>query len=259
MAGSPGSAPISSTSSAAPSTETGAPVAAGPEAGPPARRRVLYGRRRGHRLRPGRRRLLAELLPRLEIRLREGEPLDPAALFGDRRPLWLEIGFGDGAHLAAQAAAHPGIGFIGVEPFVNGVAALLARIERGRLANIRIFTDDARLLLAALPDASVARLFVLFPDPWPKRRHHKRRLVNRATAAEFARILAPGGELRLATDDAGYARWMLEALLAEPRLDWLAERAADWRERPADQPPTRYERKALAAGRRPIYFRFRRL
>ena len=185
--------------------------------------------------------------------------MDPAALFGDRRPVWLEIGFGDGAHLAAQAAAHPEIGFIGVEPFVNGVAALLARIDREGLANIRIFTDDARLLLGALPDASVARLFVLFPDPWPKRRHHKRRLVNRATVAEFARILAPGGELRLATDDAGYARWMLEALLAEPRLDWLAERAADWRERPADQPPTRYEAKALAAGRRPVHLRFRRL
>ncbi|HFD16519.1 MAG TPA: tRNA (guanosine(46)-N7)-methyltransferase TrmB [Rhodospirillales bacterium] len=256
MAASLGSAPISSTSSAAPSTENGGADAA---SRPPARRRVLYGRRHGHRLRPGRRRLLEERLPRLEIRLPEGEPLDPAALFGDRRPVWLEIGFGDGAHLAAQAAAHPGIGFIGVEPFVNGVAALLARIDREGLANIRIFTDDARLLLGALPDASVARLFVLFPDPWPKRRHHKRRLVNRATVAEFARILTPGGELRLATDDAGYARWMLEALLAEPRLDWLAERAADWRERPADQPPTRYEAKALAAGRRPVHLRFRRL
>ncbi len=220
---------------------------------------MLYGRRSGHRLRPARRRLLEEVLPRLAIRLEEGRRLDPADLFGDQRPLWLEIGFGDGAHLAAQAAAHPGIGIIGVEPFVNGVAALLARIAREGLENVRIYTDDARLLLAALPDASIARLFVLFPDPWPKRRHHKRRIVNRETVAEFARVLEPGGELRLATDDAGYARWMLEALLAEPRLDWLAERAADWRQRPADQPPTRYEGKALAAGRRPVHLRFRRL
>ncbi len=254
MAAFPGSAPISSTSSVAPSTENGgSPARASPH------RRVLYGRRRGHRLRPGRRRLLRELLPALEIRLAGDEPLDPKRLFGDGRPLWLEIGFGDGGHLAALAAARPEIGFVGVEPFVNGVAALLARIERQGLRNVRIFTDDARLLTAALPDAAIGRLFVLFPDPWPKKRHHKRRLVNRATAAEFARILEPGGELRLATDDPGYARWMLEALLAEPRFDWLAERAADWRERPADQPPTRYEAKALAAGRRPVYLRFRRL
>ncbi len=257
MADSPGNGPISPTSCAAPSTEAG--TIATPRAHGTAPPRRLYGRRRGHRLRPGRRRLLEELLPRLEIRLREGETLDPRRLFGEDRPLWLEIGFGDGEHLATRAAAHPEIGFLGVEPFVNGVAALLARIAREGLANIRLFTDDARLLIAALPDAAVARLFVLFPDPWPKKRHHKRRLVDRATVAEFARILAPGAELHIATDDPGYGRWMLEALLAEPRLDWLAECAADWRRRPPDQPPTRYERKALAAGRRPVHLRFRRL
>ena len=118
--------------------------------------------------------------------------------------------------------------------------------------------DDARLLLTALPDASIERAFVLFPDPWPKLRHHKRRIVNPETVAELARVMRPGGELRLATDDADYRRWMLATLLAEPRFAWLAERASDWRERPDDWPPTRYEQKALAAGRRPVFLRFRR-
>lgn len=184
--------------------------------------------------------------------------LDPAQLFPAARELWLEIGFGGGEHLASQARAHPDVGFVGVEPFVTGVARLLAEMTAGGLGNIRIFPDDARLLLPALPDGSLGRIFVLFPDPWPKKRHHKRRIVNPETVAEFARLLRPGGELRIATDDVGYARWILAACLAEPRLEWLAERAADWRERPADWPPTRYEQKALAAGRRPVYFRFRR-
>lgn len=192
------------------------------------------------------------------MRLPEAGQLDPAALFPQSREVWLEIGFGGGEHLAAQARAHPDIGLLGVEPFVNGVAKLLSVIEAEGLANIRVFTDDARLLLAALPDGCLGRIFVLFPDPWPKKRHHKRRIVNRATVAEFARLLRPGGELRLATDDPGYARWMLDACLAEPRLEWLARRAADWKERPADPPPTRYEQKALAAGRHPVWFRFRR-
>lgn len=147
---------------------------------------------------------------------------------------------------------------MGVEPFLNGVAKLLSIIEAEGLANIRLFTDDARLLLPVLPDACLGRIFVLFPDPWPKKRHHKRRLVNRNTVAEFARLLRPGGELRLATDDPGYGRWMLAACLSEPRLEWLAQRAADWRDRPPDSPSTRYEAKALQAGRRPLWLRFRR-
>jgi tRNA (guanine-N7-)-methyltransferase len=191
--------------------------------------------------------------------LPEGGELDPRSLF-DRRPraVWLEIGFGGGEHLAAQAAAHPEIGFIGVEPFVSGVARLLAACEAAALGNVRVLVDDARLLLAALPAGSIDRTFILFPDPWPKVRHHKRRIVSSGTVADLARVLAPGAELRLATDDPAYARWMLEALVREPRLAWLAERARDWRARPDDWPPTRYEAKALAAGRRPVYLRFLR-
>jgi tRNA (guanine-N7-)-methyltransferase len=138
------------------------------------------------------------------------------------------------------------------------VASLLARAEQGGLANLRVVVDDARLLLRALPDGCLERIFVLFPDPWPKARHHKRRIVNPQTVAEFVRLLAAGGELRLATDDMVYARAMLLALSARPELVWLAARPADWRERPGDAPPTRYEQKARAAGRACVYLRHRR-
>ena len=154
---------------------------------------------------------MAALLPTLAIP--DGTaPLAVAALFPQpvRDDVWLEIGFGAGEHLAAQAAAHPDIGFIGAEPFENGVAALLARVQAESLANVRVFADDARLLMARLPDASIGRLFVLFPDPWPKARHHKRRMVGPTTLPEFARILKDGGELRFASDDADYAAWVLE-------------------------------------------------
>jgi tRNA (guanine-N7-)-methyltransferase len=219
--------------------------------------RLIYGRRKGHRLRPGRQRLLDELLPKLQVQLTGGGTLDPASLFAPPpHRIWLEIGFGGGEHLAAQAAAHPEVGLIGCEPFIGGVARLLSLIAAQGLANVRLFTDDARLLLQALPDACLERIFVLFPDPWPKTRHHKRRIVNAATAAEFVRLLRPGGEVRLATDDMGYARAMLLALRARPELQWQARRAADWRERPADWPGTRYESKALTAGRACVYLRF---
>jgi tRNA (guanine-N7-)-methyltransferase len=221
--------------------------------------RLIYGRRKGHRLRPGRQRLLAELLPQLEVRLPEDGVLDPARLFAQRpRTLWLEIGFGGGEHLAYQAAAHPDVGLIGCEPFIGGVARLLSLIEAQGLANIRLFADDARLLMQALPDAGLERVFILFPDPWPKARHHKRRIVNPVTAGEFVRLLRPGGELRLASDDMDYVRAMLRALRARPELQWQARRPADWRERPADWPMTRYESKAVAAGRACVFLRFRR-
>jgi tRNA (guanine-N7-)-methyltransferase len=198
-------------------------------------------------------------LPRVGLAVTPGEPLDPLALFAQPpRALWLEIGFGGGEHLAAQAAAHPDIGFLGVEPFVNGVAKLLRAVETLNLANVRILVDDARLLLDALPESSLERAFVLFPDPWPKARHHKRRIVNSRTLADLARCVRAGGELRLATDDPDYARWMLAAALAEPRWSWTAERASDWREPPPDWAPTRYEGKARAAGRRPLFILLRR-
>ena len=139
------------------------------------------------------------------------------------------------------------------------MARLLAEIEARGLENIRIVVDDARLLLEALPERTLDRIFVLFPDPWPKARHHKRRIVNPTTAAAFGRLLRAGGELRLATDDPGYQRVMLETLLARPEFDWRATQAADWRTRPADWPPTRYEQKARAAGRHPVFLTFERL
>jgi tRNA (guanine-N7-)-methyltransferase len=222
-------------------------------------RRFVYGRRRGRKLRPGQQELWRRLLPTLRVALPPPGTLAPATLF-DRpvEAVWLEIGFGAGEHLAAQAAAHAAVGFIGCEVFENGVAKLLAEIEQHRLANIRLFLDDARLLLASLSEASLARVFILFPDPWPKLRHHKRRIVSRATLDALARVMADGAELRLATDDRGYLAWMLEHVTAHPDFEWLAQRPADWRERPADWPATRYEQKAIAAGRMPTFLRFRR-
>jgi tRNA (guanine-N7-)-methyltransferase len=227
-----------------------------PGAGPPRR---IYGRRRGRPLRPGQRHLHETLLPRLAVSLPETRPLDPASLFTPRpAEVWLEIGFGAGEHLAAQAEAHPATGFLGCEVFENGVARLIAEIERRRLANIRIFPDDARALLDALAPASLDRVFILFPDPWPKTRHHKRRLVSTATLDRLATLMRPGAELRLATDDRDYLAWMLEHATAHPGFEWLARRPADWRERPPDWPPTRYEEKARAAGRTPVFLRFAR-
>jgi tRNA (guanine-N7-)-methyltransferase len=181
------------------------------------------------------------------------------ALFSHRpTAVWLEIGFGNGEHLAEQARRHPEIGFIGSEVFVNGVAALLRHIEWLGLTNVRIFDDDARLLLTSLPEASIARAFLLFPDPWPKARHAKRRFVGRANLAILANLLADGAELRIATDDPGYARWTLRQLSDRTEFSWLARKPSDWRDPPADWVETRYQRKAVAAGRRPVFLRFER-
>lgn len=223
-------------------------------------RRLVYGRRKGRPLRPGRQAMLDERLPASELALPDGAaPLDIAALFAGCAETWLEIGFGAGEHLLQQAEANPGIGFLGCEPYLGGVARLLSVADGELLKRIRIFRDDARLLLAALPDASIARAFVLFPDPWPKTRHHKRRIVAADTVAQMARILVDGAELRTATDIDGYKAWMLRHLLASDAFHWTARRPGDWRVRPDDWPETRYERKARAAGRRPAYFTFRRL
>ena len=222
-------------------------------------RRQIWGRRQGPGLKPARRKLLEERLPDLRIVFPEAGWLDVASLF----PLGmagyrLEIGFGGGEHLAAQAEAHPDLGFIGVEPFLDGVAKLVAEIEVRRLRNVRILTDDARLLLRTLPDGSLQRVDVLFPDPWPKTRHHKRRIITRQTIGDVARVLCAGGELHLATDIVDYLHWMMEAALAEPRLSWLAERADDWRVAPADHVPTRYQAKAEREARHSMFLRFRR-
>jgi len=214
------------------------------------RERTLYGRRRGKKLRAGQEALLDTLLPKLLIKLPLSEPLDA-------RELWLEVGFGSGEHLVWQAEQHPDVTLVGCEPFINGVAKCLAHIERAGVGNVRLFNDDARLLMAALPERSLSRVFILFPDPWPKTRHHKRRFVARATLDQLARLMKPGAELRLATDDPSYLPWMVEHACTHPDFEWLAERPADWRGRPADWPPTRYEQKMLA-GHKPVFLRFRR-
>jgi tRNA (guanine-N7-)-methyltransferase len=222
--------------------------------------RAFYGRRHGRRLRPGLKALFEELLPRLSIGLPEpGGRLDPAALF-DPPPegIGLEIGFGAGEHLAWQAERHPESGFLGAECFVNGVAGLLREVRERRLDNVRIFQGDGRDLLDALPEGALDCVYILFPDPWPKARHHKRRLVQDETLERLAEVMKDGVELRLATDDMGYLRWMIARLVRNPNFEWLARGCRDWRERPADWPPTRYELKALGQGRRPVYLRFRR-
>jgi tRNA (guanine-N7-)-methyltransferase len=224
-----------------------------------ARWRTVYGRRRGRKLRVGQQELWDTLLPRLAFDLPEAGEVDPGALFAaPPEEIWLEIGFGGGEHLAAQAAAHPGIGFIGSEVFENGIAKLLGEVSRRGLENVRLFTDDARLLLARLPEASLGRAFILFPDPWPKLRQHKRRIVSTAMLDSLARALRDGTELRLATDHVDYLRWMLERAPVHPEFEWLARRPEDWRTRPADWPQTRYEAKAIEAGRRPAFLRLRR-
>lgn len=219
-----------------------------------------HGRRRGRRLRSHRKNLLTELLPKLRIALPvPPDKLEPATLFADRtRDVRLEIGFGSGEHLAELARRHPDIGFIGCEVFVNGIAGLLAQIERLGLRNVRIFDDDARLLLAALPDSSLDRVYLLFPDPWPKIRHAKRRFIGPANIASLARVLADGAELRIATDDPGYVRWTLRQFRDCREFRWNAAGSRDWREPPDDWVETRYQRKAGAAGRRSVFLGFLR-
>ena len=227
----------------------------------PARGRVdWHGRRRGRRLRPRRQDLLTELLPRLRVTPPPtGVALDLASLFPQPpSALWLEVGFGSGEHLAEQARRHPDIGFIGCEVFVNGVAALVGQVERWELANVRIFDDDARLLLTALPEASIDRAFLLFPDPWPKTRHAKRRFIGPANLATMARILADGAEFRVATDYVGHVRWTLQQLIGHPDFHWNAAGPRDWRNAPPDWVETRFQRKAVVAGRQPVFLCFQR-
>ena len=229
-----------------------------PDSGPE-RRRQVFGRRRGRSLRRGQKTLINELLPRLAINLPASGHLDIAALFANAQSsIWLEIGFGSGEHLAQLAEQHPQTGFIGCEVFENGIVKLLAQIERRRLDNIRIFADDARLIMAALASASVDRVLILFPDPWPKRRQNKRRIVSRATLDALAKIMTDDSELRVATDDGDYLSWILEHITAHPAFEWLARRPGDWCERPPDWPPTRYEAKARSTGRSPAFLRIRR-
>ena len=219
--------------------------------------RRFYGRRFGRALRAGRRRLLNELLPTLQITSADGT-LHPATLFQNPpKECCLEIGFGGGEHLAAQAVAHPDRGYIGCEPFVNGVAALLAQIHAQNLDNVRLHDDDARLLLPSIVSGSIGRFYLLYSDPWPKTRHWNRRFVQTDTLDQIARILKPGGLFRFATDHMGHARWALGLAANHPGLQWTAREPRDWRDRWADGYATRYEEKGLA-GPTPVYLEFRR-
>jgi len=172
--------------------------------------------------------------------------------------LWFEIGFGSGEHLAAQAAANPGVGLIGCEPFLNGVVGALGHIREHDLTNVRLHMGDALDVLERLPDASLSRVFLLHPDPWPKARHAKRRFVNPGPLDLIAAKLAPGGEFRLGTDHAVYCRWALMQMGLRNDFDWLVDSPADWQVRPADWPQTRYETKARRLGHEVWYFRYRR-
>lgn len=221
----------------------------------------FYGRRHGHKLRPARRKLVRDLLPLVRVAVPEdAAEIDLKELFGGPKDdIRLELGFGAGEHLAAQAMKNPGVGFIGCEPFVNGVAACLAAIEKDSLSNVRLFDDDARLLFPALPDRCLGRVYVLFSDPWPKKRHHRRRLIGGQTLDQLARLMKAGAELIFASDHMDYVAWTLGRFRRHPAFAWTARRPRDWRHPPEAWAATRYEAKALKSGAAPAYLVFKRL
>jgi tRNA (guanine-N7-)-methyltransferase len=222
-------------------------------------RGAFFGRRKTHALKPQQAALVETLLPRLAIDLKAPAPGDLAGLFPPAvDAVRLEIGFGGGEHMVAEAERHPGTGFIGVEPFLNGMAKALSAIAARDLTNIRLHFGDAIFLLRWLPAGSLARVDLIYPDPWPKRRHWKRRFVRDATVAEIARVLRPGGEFRFASDWPDYVTWTLRHLTAAPAFDWTAERADDWRLPWPGFTSTRYEAKAKRESRVPCYLIFRR-
>jgi tRNA (guanine-N7-)-methyltransferase len=210
-----------------------------------------FGRRTGRTHSPRQDNLLSELLPRVAVDL-------TCAVTRSTNETWLEIGFGGGEHLVWQALHNPDVQLLGCEPFEDGVIKVLRSIDEQNIANIQLHADDARPLLRWLPEASIARTFVLFPDPWPKKKHQKRRLINPAFLELLARVMRPGAELRIGTDIADYARSIMIAFQAEPRFEWQADRPSDWQMRPPDWPETRYEQKAKREGRTSSYLRFLR-
>ena len=214
-----------------------------------------FGRIRSRTLKPRQAALFDTLLPTISVPDPAQGPIDPLALMPGAKEVWLEIGFGGGEHLAAQAARHPDALMIGCEPFLNGVGSALRHIEDGALKNVRLHADDARDVMKALPDASLDRVMILFPDPWHKARHNKRRLIQDESAAEIARLLKPGGRLRFVTDWKDYAEWALERLEQTPGLQWTADRAADWKVAPEDHVVTRYEEKKLG-DTEPLFLEF---
>jgi tRNA (guanine-N7-)-methyltransferase len=218
---------------------------------PDRNRRKLFGRRKGPRLSQRQAGLRQGLLQELAY-VPGGDPLAqfPATV----REVWLEVGFGAGEHLVALAMENPTVGLIGAEPYEMGMAKILTKLEETPLNTVRLFEGDGRDLIEALPDASLSRFFLLFPDPWPKTRHHKRRFLQMEMLDQLARVLKPGAELRFATDDKSYLPWALERLMAHPGFDWTAQGPSDWKTRPPGWPPTRYEQKAIKGP--PSFLRF---
>ena len=227
------------------------------KAGDPTTLNRLYGRSSGHKLRPAQQQLIDTLLPAIAVSA-DGE-ITSRRLFGEDRPLHLEIGFGSGEHLAARADLLPDHGFIGCEPFINGVAAALAHIRDRRLANVRIWRGDALDVLRRLPDGALSFVYLLHPDPWPKARHSKRRMINDGPLELIGAKLKPGGELRVATDHPTYLEWTLMVMQRHSeRFEWLAEKPSDFLEPPGGWIETRYGAKSRREGRRPYYLRYRR-
>ena len=220
----------------------------------------FFGRRKGHKLRNHQTELVETLLPRLALQVAEPCSVNVDSLFETTvRNVRLEIGFGGGEHLIAEARANPATGFIGCEPYVNGMAKILAQIASQNISNIRLFAGDAAELLSWLPASSLSRIDLIHPDPWPKKRHWKRRFVQDATVAAMARLLTPDGELRFVSDIDSYCAWTLERLLRAKDFLWTAERADDWRLPWPNYTMTRYGRKADREGRKAAYFIFRRM
>ena len=218
---------------------------------PDRNRRKLYGRRKGPKLSQRQAGLRQTLLGALAYRPGDA----PLAQFPNTvQDVWLEVGFGAGEHLIWQAQQHPAVGVIGAEPYEMGVAKILTKLEETTLNTVRLYEGDGRDIIEGLPDRSLGRFFLLFPDPWPKTRHHKRRFLQMEMLDQLARVLKPGAELRFATDDKSYLPYALERLMAHPDFVWLAEGVGDWKNRPADWPPTRYETKAIKGP--PTFLRF---
>ena len=204
-----------------------------------------FGRTGGRPLSGRQQALIRDRLPQLAVPHTADGALDPVTLFGDAAEVWLEIGFGGGEHMIEQARRNPHVGLIGCEPYIEGMAKALTGIETQGLTNIRLHMDDARPVMAMLKRATIARVFILFPDPWPKKKHHKRRLIQPGFLDELARICLPDARIRFATDIKSYANEALETFLNHPAFHWLADSAADWRAPPADHITTRYETKRL--------------
>ena len=214
----------------------------------------FYGRRKGRPLRKSMKRLLDENLPKFAF----DPEISLNTQFGRHVDCYLEIGFGGGEHLAGLAAAMPESNFIGAEPFINGVASLLRYIDEQQLGNIRIWPNDVRLILPEISTASLAGAYIMFPDPWPKRRHSGRRILQPAIVDQLAKMIRPGGSLVLASDDPTAKSWLLQAMMLHVGFVWTARRPADWRQRPIDSPATRYMKKADLAARQSSWFHFRR-